>query len=200
MLLLLLPERGGSLGELGERGWDPRSLGGGPAGRRRAGRVGSGARCLGLSAPAAVRRLSPGPSGGSGPETPPNSGASAREVAARRGPPLGPTRRDAAAIGGSDPAAAPIRGRGRVRGRVRKPAAQGPERPHQPPLPPPPSLPGPLPLAFFFFRFFFLAASSAVEAAPSSLSSRSKSPFKWLPEDAASSAPAMLAESAQERK
>lgn len=90
MLLLLLPERGGSLGELGERGWDPRSLGGGPAGRRRAGRVGSGARCLGLSAPAAVRRLSPGPSGGSGPETPPNSGASAREVAARRGPLSGP--------------------------------------------------------------------------------------------------------------
>lgn len=53
------------------------------------------------------------------------------------------------------------------------------------------------PLVFFFFRLFFLAASSAVEAAPSSLSSGSRSPFRWLPEDAASSTPAMLPERAR---
>lgn len=53
------------------------------------------------------------------------------------------------------------------------------------------------PLLFFFFRLFFLAASSAVEVAPSSLSSGSKSPFRWLPEDAASSTPAMLPERAR---
>lgn len=60
-----------------------------------------------------------------------------------------------------------------------------------------PPLPVAAPLLFFFFRLFFLAASSAVEVAPSSLSSGSKSPFRWLPEDAASSTPAMLPERAR---
>lgn len=60
-------------------------------------------------------------------------------------------------------------------------------------------LPVAAPLLFFFFRLFFLAASSAVEEAPSSLSSGSRSPFRWLPEDAASSTPAMLPEKARER-
>lgn len=55
-------------------------------------------------------------------------------------------------------------------------------------------LPDTAPLPFFFFRLFFLAASSAVLEAPSSRSSGSRSPFRWLPKDAASSAPAMLPE------
>lgn len=58
-------------------------------------------------------------------------------------------------------------------------------------------LPVAAPLLFFFFRLFFLAASSAVEAAPSSLSSGSRSPFRRLPEDAASSTAAMLPERAR---
>lgn len=58
------------------------------------------------------------------------------------------------------------------------------------------SLPDTAPLPFFFFRLFFLAASSAVLEVPSSLSSGSTSPFRWLPKDAASSTPAMLPERA----
>lgn len=59
-------------------------------------------------------------------------------------------------------------------------------------------LPDTAPLPFFFFRLFFLAASSAVLDVPSSLSSGSRSPFRWLPKDAASSTPAMLPERASD--
>lgn len=74
---------------------------------------------------------------------------------------------------------------------------QGPRRKKKKNMTP---LPDTAPLLFFFFRLFFLAASSAVLEAPSSRSSGSRSPFRWLPKDAASSAPAILPERERERR